>query len=68
MKPTPRKEVFDAYWRFAAERLAIFLRRANGEPGPWTGDPILQQYKFCNTFRAADRVSQYLIRDVSTLR
>src|SRR6266853_1843913 len=33
-------------------------------PGPWTGDPILREFKFCNVHRAADRVSQYMIRDV----
>lgn len=64
MQPTPRADVYDAYWRFAAERHAVFLRRARGEAAPWTEDPILRRYKFCNTFRAADRVSQYLIRDV----
>lgn len=60
----PRDSVYRLYWYFAAERQAIFDRRARGEPGPWTDDPILAEFKFCNTFRAADRVSQHLIRDV----
>lgn len=64
MQPTPRPEVFDTYWSFAAERQEIFHRRITGQPGPWTQDPILGNYKFCNTFRASDRVSQYLIREV----
>lgn len=64
MQPTRRDAVYDTYWRFAAERHAIFLRRARGAPPPWTDDPILRRFKFCNTFRAADRVTQYLIRDV----
>lgn len=64
MRPTVRRDVFDAYWRFAAERQRIFDLRASGQPGPWTDDPILRRYKFCNTFRASDRVSQYLISDV----
>jgi hypothetical protein len=59
--PTP---VFDTYWRFAGERHAIYLKRVAGDPQPWTNDPILQQHKFTNAFRACDRVSQYLIRDV----
>jgi hypothetical protein len=42
----------------------MFARRVAGEPGPWTGDPILRAFKFCNVYRAADRVSQYMIRDV----
>lgn len=59
-----RDEVYRAYWEFAAERQRIFLRRAAGAPGPWTQNPILRQYKFCNAYRASDRVSQFLIRDV----
>lgn len=64
MEPTVRQPVYEAYWRFAAERQAIFHRRVRGEPGPWTTDEILAGYKFCNTYRASDRVSQYLIREV----
>jgi len=56
--------VFDTYWKFAAERQRIYEKRLRGEPGPWTADPTLQAHKFTNVFRACDRVSQYLIRDV----
>lgn len=62
--PTPHLEAFDIYWRFAAERHRIFEQRATGIPGPWTTDQILSTYKFCNVYRAADRVSQYLIREI----
>ncbi len=55
---------FESYWRFAAERLAIFYRRRRDPIGPWTADPILRRYRFTNVFRAIDRVSQYLIREV----
>lgn len=57
-------EVFETYWRFAAERMAIYHRRLVDPIGPWTNDPILQTYRFTNVYRASDRVSQYLIRDV----
>jgi hypothetical protein len=56
--------VFDTYWRFAAERLAMFYRRYSDPAGPWTSDPILRSYRFTNVYRAADRVSQYLITEV----
>jgi alpha-glutamyl/putrescinyl thymine pyrophosphorylase clade 1 len=59
-----REDLRRAYWQLAAERQRIFLRRAAGEPVPWTDDPILRRYKFCNSYRASDRVSQFLIRDV----
>ena len=53
-----------AYWKFAAERQAVFFRRLSGMPPPWSNDPILNTYKFTNAYRASDRVSQYLIRNV----
>lgn len=61
LKPTA---AYDTYWRFAAERQDIFFRRLSGSPSPWTSDPILQSHKFTNAYRASDRVSQYLIRQV----
>lgn len=60
LRPTP---VFDSYWRFAAERLRVFYSMVNGH-GAATDDPVIGQYRFTNTYRAADRVSQYLIREV----
>lgn len=62
--PTCRTEVFDTYWRFAAERLHIYYRRLADPVGPWTDDQILASFRFTNTYRVADRVSQYLIREV----
>ena len=59
-----REEVYRAYWHLACERQRIFHRRARGEPGPWTADAILREYKFTNAYRASDRVSQFLIGDV----
>jgi hypothetical protein len=56
--------VLDSYWRFAAERQATYLRRLASAEGPWTDDPIIREYRFTNPYRASDRVSQYLIREV----
>jgi alpha-glutamyl/putrescinyl thymine pyrophosphorylase clade 1 len=56
--------VFDTYWRFASARQAVYEARLRGEPAPWTNDPILQRHRFTNCYRAADRVSQFLIREV----
>lgn len=52
------------FWQFAARRHAMYERRLRGEPEPWTDDPVLTSFRFTNAFRAADRVSQYLIRNV----
>ena len=59
-----KTSVYDAYWRFACERQNIFFKRINGEMYPWTDDDILLKYKFTNVYRATDRVSQYLIKNV----
>jgi len=56
--------VFDTYWRFAAARQEIFMRRLEGIRPPWSDDPILSTYRFTNPYRASDRVSQYMIRHV----
>ena len=59
-----RQEVYDLYWYFACERQNIFWKKINGESAPWTNDKILQEYKFCNSYRVNDRVSQYLLKNV----
>lgn len=64
LAPAKTTEVYDTYWRFAAERQSIFFRRVAANEKPWTNDRILQEYKFTNAYRASDRVSQYLIRNV----
>ena len=63
-EPAKPTIVFDTYWRFAAERQEVFFRRLEGLRRPWTADPIIEEHKFTNAYRASDRVSQYLIRNV----
>ncbi len=65
VEPTPRAGVYELYWTFASRRQAVFEARLSGRGWPWSDDLILQTYKFCNVFRATDRVSQYLIREVA---
>jgi hypothetical protein len=57
-------EVFDLYWQFAAERQRVYFRRLADPFGPWTNDEVLANHRFTNSYRASDRVSQYLIREV----
>ena len=46
----------DEFYRLMIERHLIYRRRfSNGCPPPWTEDPIMQRYKFCNVFRQFDR-------------
>jgi hypothetical protein len=61
LKVTP---VYDTYWRFAAKRQELFMNRLLGGTPPWTNDAVLAGHRFTNAYRAADRVSQHLIRSV----
>ena len=64
ISPAVPTKVYDTYWRFAAEREEIFFRKLSKMQLPYTDDPILRKYKFTNAYRASDRVSQYLIKNV----
>ena len=60
----PKKSiVFNTYWQFAAKRQDVFFNKINLIT-PLTTDPILERHRFTNVYRASDRVSQYLIRNV----
>ncbi|MDI7230509.1 nucleotide kinase domain-containing protein [Leptospira santarosai] len=62
-KPKP-SIVYNTYWKFAAERQRIFYDRISNKQYPWSADIILNNYKFTNVYRATDRVSQYLIKNI----
>ena len=64
LSPACPTVVYDTYWRFAAERQEVFFRKLEGREPPWTNDPVIARHKFTNAYRASDRVSQYLIRNV----
>jgi hypothetical protein len=50
------------YW--INERHKIYLRRKSGNSGPWTDDPILRDYRFCNVFRELDTVTIWIEENI----
>ena len=52
------------YW--IRERYKILLDRAWNRPKPWTKDPILQAYRFCNVHREEDTVTRWINRNWRT--
>lgn len=63
-KPKPT-QVFATYWHFAKARQDIYFDRlADPRNASPSHDPILKRHRFTNVYRASDRVSQYLIRNV----
>lgn len=62
---TPNDEVLRYYFYFMQERMNMFWRKVDGTRHTgWSDDPIFRTYKFTNVYRATDRVSQYLIKNV----
>lgn len=48
---------------FIGERHRINLKRAAGHQKPWTRDPILLRYRFCNMYRELDTVTQWIRKE-----
>lgn len=42
-------------FEFIEKRHTIYERRSRGEQKPWTDDPILRNYRFCNVYRELDK-------------
>lgn len=52
---------------FMKERHDIYLRRQSGHVPPWTEDPVLQVYKFCNVYRELDTVTIWVRENIREL-
>ena len=64
LSPIKTTKIYDTYWKFAALRQEAFFNKIENKEYPWSRDSIINTYRFTNAYRAADRVSQYLIRNV----
>lgn len=66
-KPKLNAVALKHFYDFVTERYKIHVRKDFlKQNAPWTNNPILLQYKFCNIRREHDRQSQYLIKNIST--
>ena len=48
------------FFAFIKERWSIYQARQLGQPRPWTKDPILQKFRFCNVHRECDSVTCWI--------
>lgn len=56
--------MYESFFGYARERYSIFLKKSAGAARPWTEDPILDYYKFCNVFREDDKTTIWLRQNV----
>lgn len=55
-----REEGIKRFFAYINERHRIWVKRKNNLPHPWTEDPILNEYSFCNVYRELDRVTEWI--------
>lgn len=55
---------FEPLWHWVREREAIRVKKERGDPMPWTDDPILAKYRFCNVRREDDLVTRWVKANV----
>jgi hypothetical protein len=68
-EPTFSKERYEEYWKYVVERQRIWYKRfVLRESHPWTSDPILQKYRFCNNYRELDKGTMHLIDKLESLK
>ena len=52
------------FFAYAVERENIRISKDAGWDGPWTEDPILQRFRFCNVFREDDKTTRWFRENV----
>jgi hypothetical protein len=53
------KQGIKNFFKYARARHEIYLKRASGQPRPWTKDEILNTYRFTNVFRELDKTTRW---------
>lgn len=49
---------------FMQERHNIYLKRKRDLPPPWTDDPVLREFRFCNVYRELDTVTIWIRENI----
>lgn len=58
------QEELTAFWNFVAERQKIWERKSQGQPRPWTKDPILESNHFTNAYRELDPGTEWMVENI----
>ena len=50
------------YW--IKERQSVYLKKEADLTQPWTTDPVLSNYRFCNVYREQDAVTKWIAKNI----
>ena len=64
--PEPSEEHVAEYFRTMNERHAAYMRRAAGEPWPWSLDPIVSSWRLTNVYRELDATTLWIAQNWRT--
>lgn len=59
IEPSP-----DTFFAYARARETIRRLKESGAPAPWTDDPVLREFRFCNVHREDDKVTRWFAQHV----
>lgn len=60
-----KSNAYDEYWLFAYHRQLVFKQRVCALPSESTPDQVIKKYKFTNCYRALDRTTQHLLKEIT---
>lgn len=63
-EPHIKLDKVQQFFTYAIERERIRMAKEAGKPAPWTTDPILGRFRFCNVFREDDKVTRWYAKNV----
>lgn len=55
---------YDPMFKWVIERERVRIKKESGAPRPWTRDPIIGTYRFCNVRREDDRVTVWIRKNI----
>lgn len=55
---------YSLLWQWCSERERVRIKRSTGLPPPWTDDPVIGKYRFCNVRREDDVVTIWIRKNI----
>ncbi len=65
--PARNDQSINEFWAFCREREQIYFMKEDGVARPWTTDPVLRDYFFCNAKRTWDTGTKYILPTLEEL-
>jgi hypothetical protein len=58
--------MYETFLYFIKERESVRIKKETGKPMPWTNDPIIAEWRFCNVNRCHDRETIWIFKNIAS--